>query len=664
MALLLAAELLGSLQVYDYRKCIPYISIGSGITRAEFETRDDHSRWQIDTSLTFRGKRCKTLNPDMLFSIFGRYSGDEPKVVRALMIKWIKENREAFDKATFIGMIAKDLDLDNWLINMESTRTVGDEFALYALCRLFSRHARVITRGNTWHTVSVEGTFGDKFVEEACDVHLLFIARDTIAELKKRTTGAHPQLETPTPTQMLTKPLGLKNMELPDVSVPKLPDETGDYVTTLGKVIPLPSSDLEIPPNLLQNDIEIIDQDNPTPRPDVMEPPSVVKTYPCSIRVRKLDDTDIAKWLPKPNVPVVLPDGTAGTSKNELDLKHNNYNLRKFENKVQETPLVNRPQRSVNKPGTYAEPTDESSQDSQIIGTVYTLKSLDSRPAPDESVEKIVGLSEPSAYRLRAQHYIEAKRHGELPLPPVQTLPGFKSKKSDNKVEEEPADEESADSEATVLYTPPEIPDATDNPTPKKGKLRIKKLSLRKSVPQKRTRMFKCAKCVFVFSSILELNDHFLAKHRKLKCDNCEKSFEKPRSYAKHKYQHKQSKHTCDICGKGFAFSSRLAAHRPVHGIRSHVCDQAKCNKSFTHASDLKKHQKTHTKKWWRCPVAGCSYKNRDERNLKSHSISHSTTKGFKCKYCGKTFQWSMQLVRHYNRNICVKVKRSDSPMF
>ena len=38
MALLLAAELLGSLQVYNYRKCIPFISVGSGITRAEFET--------------------------------------------------------------------------------------------------------------------------------------------------------------------------------------------------------------------------------------------------------------------------------------------------------------------------------------------------------------------------------------------------------------------------------------------------------------------------------------------------------------------------------------------------------------------------------------------------------------------------------------------------
>ena len=41
------------------------------------------------------------------------------------------------------------------------------------------------------------------------------------------------------------------------------------------------------------------------------------------------------------------------------------------------------------------DPTDESSQDSHVIGTIY---SLDKRPMPDEKLEKIVGLSEPSAY--------------------------------------------------------------------------------------------------------------------------------------------------------------------------------------------------------------------------------------------------------------------------
>ena len=61
------------------------------------------------------------------------------------MIKWIKENRQAFDKVTFIGMIGKDLELDTWLLNMESPQTIRDEFALYALCKLFNRHACVLT---------------------------------------------------------------------------------------------------------------------------------------------------------------------------------------------------------------------------------------------------------------------------------------------------------------------------------------------------------------------------------------------------------------------------------------------------------------------------------------------------------------------------------------
>ena len=198
------------------------------------------------------------------------------------MIKWIKDNQEAFDKATFIGMTGKDLKLDSWLLNMESTRTVGDEFVLYALCKLFNRHARVITRGNTWHTVSVEGTPDDTYVEDACDIHLLFIAKDTIAKLKRCTTGGTPLLKTPTPTQATARPLGLKNMDLPNVPVPKLPDETGDYVTSLGKTIPLPRSDVEIPLNLLQNDA-IIDDSLIEPTKNKQPTPP---TIPCSINLR------------------------------------------------------------------------------------------------------------------------------------------------------------------------------------------------------------------------------------------------------------------------------------------------------------------------------------------------------------------------------------------
>ena len=98
-------------------------------------------------------------------------------------------------------------------------------------------------------------------------------------------------------------------------------------------------------------------------------------------------------WLPKPVANQTLPDATLGTSNTYPESKINHYNLRDHERKVQPTPVRNRPERTVGKPMTYAEPTDDSSQDSQIIGTVYTL---DSRPPPDSKIEKIIRLSEPS----------------------------------------------------------------------------------------------------------------------------------------------------------------------------------------------------------------------------------------------------------------------------
>ena len=309
MAGLLATELMQSLQIYDYRKSIPHISYGIGMSRAEFSASDDYNRWQVDTSLTFRGTRCKTLNPDFLFSVFSHYSGDEPQTVRALMIKWIHENREQFDKATFIGMTGKDIVLDQWLIDMESPRTIGDEFALFALCKLFNRHARVLNREKMWHSVYVEGSHGEQYIEDACDIHLLYLAKDTIAELKRKTTGAI-STDTPTPAPNIARPLGLHNMQLPDVPIPTLPDETmdepprimplQDHGTTLGGIVSLPQDALNIPENLIQSDnFGVADGDVNQTMPN--EPNSekgkadTEQIAPCSIQLRRINQTDISK---------------------------------------------------------------------------------------------------------------------------------------------------------------------------------------------------------------------------------------------------------------------------------------------------------------------------------------------------------------------------------
>ena len=252
--------------------------------------------------------------------------------------------------------------------------------------------------------------------------------------------------------------------------------------------------------------------------------------------------------------------------------------------------------------------------------------------------------------------------------PPKHTLPGFKAKP-----DTEPKNkttEESTDSDATEIYDPPELPDETKSDSEQvkllRGKLQITKLTLRKpSNKASPKRMFKCICCGLLCKTIAELNEHFIAKHQKLKCQDCDKTFTKLQSYQKHMYLHKRPNHRCDICGKGFSFHSQLTTHLPVHTTsHTHHCTSPKCDKSFTHAGDLKKHLKTHSKKWWHCEIAGCSYKNRDKCNLKSHMLKHNTCKKFTCKYCDKKFLWSMQLVCHYNKKECTHVKRSTSPSF
>ena len=129
--------------------------------------------------------------------------------------------------------------------------------------------------------MSVEGTYGETHVEDVCDIHLLFLAKDTIAELKCRTIGVSVPPDVTLNVLPIAKPLGLNNMDLPDVEIPELPDETfplasgasansgaptintGDYVISLGMVTPLPEKDLEITPDLLQRDPDITEIEQP-----------------------------------------------------------------------------------------------------------------------------------------------------------------------------------------------------------------------------------------------------------------------------------------------------------------------------------------------------------------------------------------------------------------
>ena len=153
-----------------------------------------------------------------------------------------------------------------------------------------------------------------------------------------------------------------------------------------------------------------------------------------------------------------------------------------------------------------------------------------------------------------------------------------------------------------------------------KGEFKMKTIFIRHA---KDPRTFKCSECDKRTMTLRELNAHYIANHRKVKCDICDKSFNTPGALRKHRYTHveEKSQHRCRTCNKIFPFESQLKSHRHVHcRNRNYICVSANCGKSFKHPRDLAAHAKSHGEQH-KC--AHCNYSHSDIRNLKSHLRTH-----------------------------------------
>ena len=71
----------------------------------------------IDTSRFSKGTRLH--NPNGLFDMFGKYSGQKADEVRDLMVGWIYDNFRNVKDWTRMVMQHKNLEFDKWLENMQ-----------------------------------------------------------------------------------------------------------------------------------------------------------------------------------------------------------------------------------------------------------------------------------------------------------------------------------------------------------------------------------------------------------------------------------------------------------------------------------------------------------------------------------------------------------------
>ena len=143
--------------------------------------------YQLNTGRfqTYRGNHL----PNGMFELFGEYSGSDAQTVRDELYDWLQDkNSEVRAVVTNTMQPYPHRSLTGWLMTMQNTKYAGDELTLYALCRLYHRHALVYTMTGLWTTVSDRVLLGEAELSAKCDIILLHLGGYRYRELKKLET--------------------------------------------------------------------------------------------------------------------------------------------------------------------------------------------------------------------------------------------------------------------------------------------------------------------------------------------------------------------------------------------------------------------------------------------------------------------------------------------
>ena len=192
-SLSLTEELFQATRLNQYRDHIQAIHPGEGISEKMFPTSVHGAKFKIDNRLTYKvNKVCKgkttkmkkVVNPNLMFTVFTAFSERSPGVVRKDMLDWIESNLENFKVQTFMAMALCDLDFDTLINNVKSNDYIGDKFCLSTLCQMCQRHTLVVTSVKLWTTIPPSFQKTDDEIQRLCDIHLLFVCKDTYSVLK------------------------------------------------------------------------------------------------------------------------------------------------------------------------------------------------------------------------------------------------------------------------------------------------------------------------------------------------------------------------------------------------------------------------------------------------------------------------------------------------
>ena len=148
------AELFQVLTKHPYEPILQLIPQEAKCTKKELDAERalESKNYMIDTTryITKEGK----LRANRLFDIFTRYTHKTPSETRSDMIDWVNENSKKLNKYAAFTLRKRGKTVANWLNDMRSENTPGDEIAIYCLSNMYLRHVFVKTSKLFWTMVS------------------------------------------------------------------------------------------------------------------------------------------------------------------------------------------------------------------------------------------------------------------------------------------------------------------------------------------------------------------------------------------------------------------------------------------------------------------------------------------------------------------------------
>ena len=209
----MAKELLSLVSPYSYSDNISKINPSDVVLPPAWPMMPMSTDYWIDTSYCYTDKNLR--NPNCLFDMFSRYSGELPIDVRNDVLDSILEENLFFESVgrNFMKEVCTHLNL--WVKEMRDPLSYGDEMLLYALSRRYNRHVLVHTTGKTWSTVSNHEHMSDEQLSEICHLHLIYVGMGLYGIVRKK--GYYNTASTHTPSvQQAPKRRGRPKKIVPD----------------------------------------------------------------------------------------------------------------------------------------------------------------------------------------------------------------------------------------------------------------------------------------------------------------------------------------------------------------------------------------------------------------------------------------------------------------